>query len=111
LVATPPERQQMLENYLCDQLARVLQLPAGSIDTLKPLNNFGFDSLMALELLNRIETDLKVSIPMAQLLQGRTVAHLTGLLLDKLTGAVESKSEDVTYSGSKSISFDGKSLL
>ena len=111
LAATPPERQQLLEIYLRDQVAKVLQLPAGSVDALQPLNKLGFDSLMALELLNRIETDLKITIPMAQFLQGRTVAQLTGLSLEKLSGGVESKSENVEFSDAKTILFDEKSSV
>jgi NAD(P)-dependent dehydrogenase (short-subunit alcohol dehydrogenase family)/acyl carrier protein len=92
LAVMPQERKKLLEIYLCDQIAKVLDLRADSIDKLQPLNNMGVDSLMALELRNRIETDLKVAVPMTEFLQGRTVTKLTGLLLDKLTEPASTQS-------------------
>jgi hypothetical protein len=47
----------------------------------------GLDSLMALEIKNRIDADLQISIPMIQLLQGPSVSDLQGLLLGKLEEA------------------------
>ncbi|HTK74403.1 MAG TPA: SDR family NAD(P)-dependent oxidoreductase, partial [Gemmataceae bacterium] len=55
LAVPAPERPAVLESQLREQAARVLRLPAASLDAGVPLNHLGIDSLMAIELKNRIE--------------------------------------------------------
>jgi short-subunit dehydrogenase/acyl carrier protein len=80
----PLERQARLEAYLGEQAAMVLGLSNPTIDVRKPLTSLGFDSLMAIELKNRIENDLRVVIPMVEFLQGPGVTQLASSVLDKL---------------------------
>jgi hypothetical protein len=47
----------------------------------------GFDSLMAVELRNRVEADLEISLPLVDLLQGPSVAQLSGKLLEQVMAA------------------------
>lgn len=79
------ERQRLLEEYLGRQAAYVLKLAPSGLDIHEPLTNLGFDSLMAVELKNRIETDLEIVIPMVQFLQGLSTAQLAMVVLDKVT--------------------------
>jgi acyl carrier protein len=74
----------LLESHLREQVARVLAFPASQLDIDQPLNDLGLDSLMAIELKNRIEMELRVRVPMATLLQGPTLAQLTAELLDQM---------------------------
>jgi NADPH:quinone reductase-like Zn-dependent oxidoreductase/acyl carrier protein len=63
LSALPPaERSAALEHHLRDHAAGVLGLPAARIGLREPLNNLGFDSLMTLELRNRIESSLGLEL-------------------------------------------------
>jgi acyl carrier protein len=64
-----------------------LRLPAANLDPEVPLNNLGIDSLMAIELKNRIEVDLGVTVPMVKFLEGPSVRDLAGFLADKLAPA------------------------
>jgi hypothetical protein len=48
------------------------------LDIDQPLNNLGIDSLMAIELKNRIEGDLGVTVPMVKFLEGPSVRDLAG---------------------------------
>jgi acyl carrier protein len=91
LAAQPDQRQGILDSYVVKQVAGTLKLAVASLDTQETLTNLGLDSLMALELKNRIEADLGVVVPMVQLLQGPTTAQLAVLVSDKLAeaGAVE----------------------
>jgi acyl carrier protein len=85
----PGERQQSLAQYLEEQLAKVLGLLASTLSKLdvhQPLKRLGIDSLMVVELKNRIELDLGVDIPVVKFLQGLTLADLTTLLLTQLAG-------------------------
>jgi phthiocerol/phenolphthiocerol synthesis type-I polyketide synthase C len=85
VVAAPAaERQGMLESHLRGEVARVLGLSAARLDVQRPLNTMGIDSLMAVELKNRVEADLGVTLPLIRLIQGPSVADLASLLLEQL---------------------------
>ncbi len=84
LADQPETRAQMLGEYLTKELARILKVPAASIEGDLPISNMGFDSLMSIELKNQLETDLGVSVSMARLLKGPTLMELTEAVLDLL---------------------------
>jgi natural product biosynthesis luciferase-like monooxygenase protein len=92
LLQEPRERGRLLEVYICEQVARVLELPASKIDIDQPVNTLGLDSLMAIQLKNRIECDLGVNVPVATFLRGASVAELSLQLLPQLTPAWETDS-------------------
>jgi len=84
LAAAPGERSQLLETLLREQVARVIGLAAARVDVQQPLNTLGIDSLMGIELKNRIEAELGVVVPIVRLLEGPTIVEFAALLLDQL---------------------------
>ena len=86
LAAPPAERQRLVQAHLQREVARVLGLAVSKLDVNQPLNTLGIDSLMAVELKNRIESDLRVAVPLIKVIQGPSVAELTVLLLNQLAG-------------------------
>jgi len=92
LAAEPAERRQLLQSHLTELVARVLGLPTTRLDVRQPLSNLGLDSLMAVELKNRIAVDLGVNVPMVTFLSGPSVEQAAAQLLQLLT------SEDSTLS-------------
>jgi len=80
LAAQPQERHRLLQSYLSEQVARVLGLSASRLDVHQPLSNLGLDSLMAVELKNRIALDLGVNVPMVKFLQDPSVEEATAYL-------------------------------
>lgn len=88
LAAEPVERRQLLQNYLSEQVARVLGLSPSKLDVQQPLSNLGLDSLMAVELKNRIAVDLKVNVPVVKFLQGFSVDQAVTQVLEQLTTEV-----------------------
>ncbi|MFQ5794194.1 MAG: type I polyketide synthase [Candidatus Bipolaricaulia bacterium] len=99
LDAEPGERQQLLQPYLRDQVARVLGLSASKLDVQQPLNNLGLDSLMAVELKNRIEIDLGVVVPVVNFLQGFSIVQFTKQMLDQLTAVASTPSAPLVGRG------------
>ncbi|HEY9670138.1 MAG TPA: 3-oxoacyl-[acyl-carrier-protein] synthase III C-terminal domain-containing protein [Waterburya sp.] len=83
LVAKPEERRQMLESYLMGCLASSLQLPVNELNSQQSLATL-LDSLMAIVLRSRIETDLQVRVPMENFFGESTIAQLAELLLNQL---------------------------
>jgi acyl carrier protein len=84
LAAEPAERRQMLQSYLSEQVARVLGLSPSKLDVQQPLSHLGLDSLMAVELKNRIAVDLKVNVPVVKFLQGFSVDQAVAQVLEQL---------------------------
>jgi len=80
----PADRQQLLESRLREQVARVLGTSAAKLDNSKSLTTLGLDSLMAVELSNRIKSDLSVDVPTMKLMRGPSISQLAELLLEQL---------------------------
>ncbi len=79
------ERQEALHDYSRQQVVRILGLdPAQSFDIQKPLTTLGMDSLMAVELKNKIEGDLAVNLPVTFFLEEATVENLAQRLHEHL---------------------------
>ena len=68
-------------------MARVLELPAAQLDRELPLSAFGFDSLMAVEIRQRVERELGVAVPVVRLIGGAGLAQLAGWLAEEAGAA------------------------
>lgn len=82
--ARPESRHQLLLSYLVEQVARVLGISAARPDVHQPLSNLGLDSLMAIELKNRIVLDLGINLPITKFMQGPSIDQATTLILEQL---------------------------
>jgi len=78
-------RHDLLQAYLCEQLVRIFALGAGYVvQSDRSLMEMGMDSLMAVELRNRLQADLKASVAVADLLAGPSVAQLAEQLMGQI---------------------------
>jgi len=84
LQASPESRRAPVELYLAEQMSVILKVSLPTIEADKSIAGLGFDSLMSIELKNKIEADLRVSVPMARLIQGPTLTELAGMILELL---------------------------
>lgn len=106
LAAQPAERFPIVEDFLAEQVAGVFGIETANVDRTTPLTNLGLDSLMAVELMNRVESETGMNIPMGSVLTGPNVQELTRTVLDQLidsTDAPEARSEDAWRSGGSQI--------
>jgi acyl transferase domain-containing protein len=76
-----------LQDYIYVQLGQIMQLAVDEIPPDKPLNTLGLDSMMALELRDQLERDLRVTVPFEALLQDRSLRDFVIMLRDKLRAA------------------------
>jgi myxalamid-type polyketide synthase MxaE and MxaD len=81
---SPGERRPALERHVLECLARVLRLPAERIDTRAPFRGYGMDSLMSLEIRNRLEPSLGLTLSAALLYTYTTTSTLVDHLLVEL---------------------------
>jgi acyl carrier protein len=98
LSASAAERGQLVESFLRKQAAKVLRVSTANLDMSKPLHELGLDSLTAVELVNSIEGELGLSVPMAKLMGGQSLIALAKTLAESvegLAGAAPKRSESV----------------
>jgi amino acid adenylation domain-containing protein len=89
LPQTPIQRQKLLQDFIQKQAARILGMETSRLSLDQPLDTMGLDSLMAMELKNSLDAQLKSQLPISSLLQGPTVASLTVQILEHLDTAYE----------------------
>ena len=68
--------QNILTDYIKVEVARVLGIKASQIDVQQPLNTMGFDSLMAVELRNRLQGELAVDVPLVKFIEDINIVDL-----------------------------------
>jgi NADPH:quinone reductase-like Zn-dependent oxidoreductase/acyl carrier protein len=61
--ATGRDRLALLQAHVCEQVGQVMRLPAERVNAATPFQTMGMDSLMALELRNRLEASLGLTLP------------------------------------------------
>ncbi len=83
--ATAGDRHSLIIDYVQTLVTKVLRLSPSQLDVQQPLNSMGLDSLMAVDLRNRVKTELEVDVPMVKFMEGFSVASLATLLSKQLT--------------------------
>ncbi|PTL78225.1 type I polyketide synthase [Vitiosangium sp. GDMCC 1.1324] len=93
--ASAGERLGMLEGYLRERLAQVLRIDPSRVGRHEPFRGLGLDSLMSLELRNRIEATLDLKLSVTLLWAHSSLTALATYLLDQL-GFAPKQHEAVT---------------
>ncbi|MFH8368352.1 bifunctional LLM class flavin-dependent oxidoreductase/SDR family oxidoreductase [Streptomyces sp. NPDC018031] len=83
------QRTGLVGEYLAARLADVLRADAEEIDPQQPITELGLDSLMSLDLRNRVKSDLGVVVPVVRFLEGASVEELTKHVLDLLAEVLD----------------------
>jgi acyl transferase domain-containing protein/acyl carrier protein len=84
LLADPSQRQSLLESHLQQIAARVLRLDHSRLDLRQPLHTLGMDSIMAVELKNRIEGSLGARLSLVDFLGGASLHQLAERIVSQL---------------------------
>ncbi len=78
------ERVELLEQFIRETAARVLGLPVANLDPATPLSDSGLDSLMAIELVNRLEEGLQLRFPVEKIAGGPSISKLAQILAESM---------------------------
>jgi hypothetical protein len=96
--ASPEERPGLILVGVRGHAGRILGLAgADALDPSVPLIDMGLDSLMSVDLKNRIEADFAVSLPVGSILEGPSceeLADLVAALLDAGSGSTTLRDAD-----------------
>ena len=80
----------MLHDFLAEEVVKVLALGSGhAIDRQRSLLDLGMDSLMAMELRNRLQAATQLRVAVADLLQGPSIERLATALVAQLPDVAE----------------------
>jgi acyl transferase domain-containing protein/NAD(P)-dependent dehydrogenase (short-subunit alcohol dehydrogenase family)/acyl carrier protein len=90
----PADMRVRLQQFFSQQLSDIMGIDPEEIEPDVSLTNLGMDSLMAMELGNKMQTTLGIEMPMSIYLQGPTINRLADFVVEAHAG-VES-SEDVS---------------
>jgi phthiocerol/phenolphthiocerol synthesis type-I polyketide synthase C len=84
LAHEPGQRLALLESRVRAQIAQVLRTPPARIGRQTPLGSLGFDSLIALELRNRLEAEFGLTLSTTLIWTYPTLAQLASYLAEQL---------------------------
>ena len=84
LLSEPAEQNTLLEQHLQTLASRVLRMDRDKIDVSQPLGAVGLDSMMAMELKNRLELSLRIPVSVLDLLKGVSITEFAQALLPRL---------------------------
>ena len=97
--AAAPERRALLEAWLQEQVAQVLRLSPAEVYRGQPLKNLGLDSMLSLELRNRIERAFMMALPATVIWNYPTLAALAAHLEERLGLAVPEGANELAGAG------------
>lgn len=84
LQAPADARVGLLENHVKEQICKVLRVEPARLEARTAFGNLGMDSLMALEIRNRLESSLGLSLSATLAFSQPTLSTLVPFLADKL---------------------------
>jgi acyl carrier protein len=94
LAAAPEaERSARIAELVRDHVAGVLRLATGEVDTGLPLNRIGLDSLMAVELRNRLRAQLGLDVALVRFMEDTSISGLAAELAAELSQPARSVGE------------------
>ncbi len=82
--ASPEEKHKIVTEFLLSEIANVLRIPVRKLPMNRPLKEIGMDSLMAMELMIRVESKLGMSLPPQNFSVNLTVSALADATLPLL---------------------------
>jgi myxalamid-type polyketide synthase MxaE and MxaD len=97
LATTPPADQiNLLRDHVRGTVAKVLGVGEATLAVDRSLLELGVDSLMALELRNRITTDLLMEVSIVKFIEGPTITQIAEFLLEQLANGPAEGFEPIT---------------
>jgi len=101
--ADPTEYITLVMSHLAGIVARTLRIEQARLDVEAPLNTLGMDSMIAIELKNRIEQSMGITISVVDLLQGTTVSQLATQVVQQLVVGVLAQPQEGEFAAAEDL--------
>jgi acyl transferase domain-containing protein len=97
-LAPSDEAEELAANFVRDHVARILRLDASQVEDQHRLMDIGVDSLMAVELRNRLNKDLGLeqSLPATLIFDYPTVQSIARYIVQRLSNTAETENGSTT---------------
>jgi thioester reductase-like protein len=93
--APESERLGLVEKFLIRNVANVLGTDESQIDLTISLTHMGLDSLMSIELINSLKTQMNLSLAVSDVLSSSTLQAVALVILEKIMATAETKSDQM----------------
>ena len=85
---------QTFADMLKQEISEILRLPASKLDSQRPLQELGLDSLMSVELVVAVEERFGIRLPVMELSESSSIDKLTLRIIDLLRGNQQAEQPD-----------------
>jgi NAD(P)-dependent dehydrogenase (short-subunit alcohol dehydrogenase family)/acyl carrier protein len=109
------ELTELFGEMLKQEISEILRLPTNKLDTTRPLQELGLDSLMSVELVVAVEERFGIRLPVMELSETSSIAKLTVRILELLRGnqehdAVQASADTLQSRAANALSRHGAEL-
>ncbi|SEM99126.1 Acyl transferase domain-containing protein [Pseudomonas sp. ok272] len=87
-----PELIELFAEMLKQEISEILRIPTSKLDSSRPLQELGLDSLMSVELVVAVEERFGIRLPVMELSETSSIAKLTVRILELLRGSQDAES-------------------
>jgi len=84
LQAPPAQQAELAKQYVAQLISRTLGIPEDRLDDDRSLTELGLDSLMGVELVNQLESEVEVRVPNSELMKNPTASQLAEIVMREL---------------------------
>ncbi|MNF85732.1 acyl carrier protein [compost metagenome] len=85
------ELTELFAEMLKQEISEILRIPASKLDSTRPLQELGLDSLMSVELVVAVEERFGIRLPVMELSETSSIAKLTVRILELLRGSQDNE--------------------
>nr|WP_180206773.1 type I polyketide synthase [Pseudomonas sp. SbOxS1]NYU07046.1 SDR family NAD(P)-dependent oxidoreductase [Pseudomonas sp. SbOxS1] len=90
------ELTELFAEMLKQEISEILRMPTSKLDSSRPLQELGLDSLMSVELVVAVEERFGIRLPVMELSETSSIAKLTVRILELLRGNQDAEAAPVT---------------
>jgi acyl carrier protein len=89
------ELTELFAEMLKQEISEILRMPTSKLDSSRPLQELGLDSLMSVELVVAVEERFGIRLPVMELSETSSIAKLTVRILELLRGSQDAEAAPV----------------